>query len=84
MVSLNFAQYAPKERLLLSEWAEQNVMIPEGNERPGKLSLREAPFQKGCWTPVADPTINRITFMTGAQVGKTLVALCMIGFFTAS
>ena len=58
-------------------------MIPEGNARPGILSLREAPFQKGMLDAVADPTINRITFMTGAQVGKTLVDLCMIGFFTA-
>ena len=57
-------------------------MIPEGNARPGRISFMEMPFQAGVLDTIADPTINRVTMMTGAQVGKTLISLCAIGFYT--
>ena len=57
-------------------------MIPEGNARPGRISFREAPFQRGMLDVIIDPSINRISFQTGAQLGKTTVALCAIGFYT--
>ena len=81
MASLNFSTYAPKEHLLPSDWAEANVMIPEGNARPGRISFREAPFQRGILDAVKDPLISRISMQTAAQVGKTTVAQCIIGFF---
>ena len=82
MSTLSFSRYAPKQHLVPSAWAEENVMIPEGNARPGRISFREAPFQRGMLDIIADPMINRITFQTGAQAGKTTVALCAIGYYT--
>ena len=83
MTSLSFSLYAPKENLLPSAWAEKNVLVPAGNARPGNISFREAPFQQGILDTCADPSINRVTMMTGAQVGKTMVALCLMGYHTA-
>lgn len=83
MRSLNLSVYAPKEHLLPSEWAEQNVVIPaSGNARPGRLSFLDSPFQKSILDAVVDPTVERITIKSAAQIGKTLTALCMLGYFT--
>ena len=82
MASLSFAIYAPKEHLLPSAWAEKHVMIPAGNARPGKISFRDAPYQRGILDTVLDPSINRVTVMSGSQIGKTMIALCVLGFFT--
>ena len=82
MPRLTFDKYTPKEHLDPSAWAEQNVFIPEGNARPGRISFREAPYQKEMLDVCYDPRINRVTMMTGSQVGKTMVALCILGFYT--
>ena len=82
MTSLNFERYSPRERLMPSDWAEQNVMVAAGNARPGRISFRENPFQKGILDTCVDPSINRVTVMSGAQVGKTMVALCLMGYHT--
>lgn len=82
MSSLNFKKYAPKEKLLPSEWAERHVLIGASNARPGKISFREAPFQKGILDTIVDPKINRISVMSAAQIGKTMIALCVLGYFT--
>lgn len=82
MPRLSLSRYAPKEHLLPSEWAEKNVLVSAGNARPGRISFREAPFQRGILDTCIDPSINRITVMTCAQIGKTMIALCLLGFFT--
>lgn len=82
MASLNFSTYAPKEHLLPSRWAEKNVLVSEGNARPGKISFREFPFQQGILDTCVDPQINRVTVQSAAQVGKTLTALCLMGYHT--
>ena len=65
-----------------SAWAEQNVLIAAGNARPGRISFRENPFQRGILDTCINPTINRVTWMSGAQVGKTTVAQCLMGYHT--
>ena len=83
MPELNLARYTPKEKLLPSQWAERNVLVPAGNARPGKISFREAPFQRAILDTCVDPTINRLTVMSAAQVGKTMIGLCLMGYHTA-
>ena len=83
MATLNFSRYAPKEHLLPSVWSEKNVLVPAGNARPGRISFLEAPFQRGILDTCVDPKINRVTVMSGAQVGKTMIALCLMGFHTS-
>lgn len=71
---------APPPDLKPSEWAEQSVHIPVGNAIPGLISFDNAPYQREPLDMTADPTCHRITLKWGAQVGKTMVALCAQGY----
>lgn len=66
-----------------SEWAEQNVIIPAGNKKPGPLRFDNAPYQRGMLDAIKEPGVRRISYMTGAQLGKTTVQQCTTGYFIA-
>lgn len=66
----------PPPRLKPSEWAERNVYIPVGNAIPGLIRFDHAPYQREPLDMTENPECNRITLMWGAQVGKTMLALC--------
>lgn len=74
----------PPPTLKPSEWAEQNVRIPAGNAVPGLLRLANAPYQREPMDMAVDPNCYRITLMWGAQVGKTMLALCIQGYHIAA
>ena len=71
---------APPPDLKPSEWAEANVRIPADNALPGLIRFDNAPYQREPLDMIADPTCRRISLQWGAQVGKTLLALCAQGF----
>jgi len=66
----------PPPDLLPSEWAERNIHVPVGNAVPGLIRFENAPYQREPLDMTVDPRCTRITLMWGAQVGKTLTALC--------
>ena len=66
----------PPPNLKPSEWAEANVRIPIGNAVPGLIRFDNAPYQREPLDMTANPSCNRITLQWGAQVGKTMLALC--------
>lgn len=66
-----------------SEWAEDNIKIPEGNAVPGKLRLANAPYQREPADQLVNPDCYRVTLMWGAQVGKTLLALIVQAYSIA-
>lgn len=66
----------PPPNLKPSEWAERNVYIPVGNAIPGLIRFDHAPYQREPLDMTENPECNRITLMWGAQVGKTMLALC--------
>lgn len=66
----------PPPDLKPSEWAEQNVRIPIGNAVPGLIRFDNAPYQREPLDMTARPDCHRITLQWGAQVGKTMLALC--------
>lgn len=68
--------FAPPPDLKPSEWAEESVYIPVGNALPGLIRFDNAPYQREPLDMTVDPGCHRITLMWGAQVGKTMVALC--------
>lgn len=76
-------KFAIKKALNPSEWAERNIVLPADNARPGPLSFRDSPFQSAFLDMVADPTVQRMTFQSAAQIGKTLTGTCIIGYYTA-
>lgn len=70
----------PPPNLKPSEWAERSVNIPIGNALPGPLRLANAPYQREPMDMLTNPDCQRVTLQWGAQVGKTLLALCVQGY----
>ena len=66
-----------------SEWAERNVSISLGNAKPGPIRFDNAPYQRGMLDAAKEPGVRRISYMTGAQLGKTTIQQCLTGFFIA-
>lgn len=70
----------PPPNLRPSEWAESAVSIPEGNAVPGPYRLANAPYQREPMDMRTHPDCYRVTLEWGAQIGKTLLALCLQGY----
>jgi phage terminase large subunit GpA-like protein len=68
--------FAPPPDISPSEWSEQSVYIPVGNAVPGLIRFDNAPYQREPLDMTANPECSRISLMWGAQVGKTMLALC--------
>lgn len=77
----NFSLTPPPD-LLPSKWSEENIHIGIGNARPGPISFEEQVYQIGMLDAAEDPDIQRITLQCGAQTGKTMTCLCLMGYFT--
>lgn len=75
------ANLVPPPDMLISEWAEKNVQIAVGNAIPGPINFDNAPYQRGMLDAPKEPGCRRCTYMTGAQLGKTTVQQCQIGYF---
>lgn len=71
----------PPPDLKPSEWAEKNIVIPIGNAIPGPISFDNAPYQRGMLDALKEYGIRRVTYMTGAQLGKTTIQQCGTAFF---
>ena len=70
----------PPPDLRPSVWAESHVRVPLGNAIPGPYRLANAPYQREPMDQLVDPECYRVTLKWGAQVGKTLTALCVQGY----
>ena len=73
----------PPPDLKPSEWAQQNVRIPVGNAIPGPINFDNAPYQRGMLDAIKEPGVTRVSYMTGAQLGKTTVQQSTTGYFIA-
>lgn len=73
----------PPPDLKPSEWAETNIRIPIGNAKPGPIRFDNAPYQRGMLDAIKEPGIRRVSYMTGAQLGKTTIQQCATGYFIA-
>jgi phage terminase large subunit GpA-like protein len=71
----------PPADMLPSVWAEANLKIPAGNAVPGLIRFDNAPYQRGMLNVIHEPGIRRVSYMTGAQLGKTTIQQAIAGFF---
>lgn len=71
----------PPPDMLPSKWAEKNVRIPVGNAKPGPIRFDNAPYQRGMLDAIKEVGVRRVSYMTGAQLGKTTVQQCVTGYF---
>ena len=80
ILTRNLGRVKPPPKLLPHQWAEENVMIPAGNAKPGPVRFGNAPFQVEPMDMMVDPECHRITLMWGAQTGKSQVQLMGMGY----
>lgn len=73
----------PPPDLKPSDWAEKNIKIPVGNAIPGPINFDNAPYQRGMIDAIKERGVRRISYMTGAQLGKTTVQQCATSYFIA-
>lgn len=73
---------SPPSMLSLAQWAEENLMLSaEDSAEPGRYQTSRAPYQRGILDAVGDPTCEQVVVMSSAQVGKTLLAKAVIGYY---
>lgn len=70
----------PARHMLPSQWAEANLRIPAGNAVPGLIRFDNAPYQRGMLDAIVEPGVRRVSYMTGAQLGKTTVQQAIVGY----
>lgn len=73
---------APSPRLSVAQWANSyRFLSREASAEPGKYSTDRAPYQRGILEACSDPLIEQIVVMSSSQVGKTEIALIVVGFY---
>lgn len=74
-------RWAPPPRMTVTEWADTyRMMSPENSAEPGRYNSARAPYQRGMMDAVSDPTIETVTMMTSAQVGKNEICHNALGW----
>lgn len=71
----------PKEPLTITEWAEKHMVLPAGSNESGKYRVKNMPFQKEIMDAITDPRVVDVAVMSSAQIGKTTIILCGIGYY---
>ncbi len=71
----------PREKQTVTQWAEKNMNLPMGSNESGRYRVRNMPFQKAILDAITDPDVQDVSIMSSAQVGKTTIILCGIGYF---
>ncbi|MBO4394748.1 MAG: phage terminase large subunit family protein [Eubacterium sp.] len=70
-----------KKRIKVSEWAEQNMVLPASSAVSGRFSCAAVPYQREIMDAIIDPDVQSVTVMSSAQIGKTTIILILIGYF---
>lgn len=77
------ASLAPPPKMLLSEWIEGNVYLPEGvSGLPGRVRLW--PFQREIADAIGDPRIERVTLVKPVRVGFTTLLTGALASYVAN
>jgi len=71
----------PEEDLTISQWADQNMVLPDGSNEAGHFTTDSVPYQKEIMDAITDLDVRDVTVMSSAQVGKTTIILCGIGYY---
>ena len=74
-------QLRPKEALTISEWADRYMVLPAGSNEAGKFNSDSIPYQREIMDAITDPEVTDVAVMSSAQVGKTTIIMCGIGYY---
>jgi len=72
---------APPPILSISEWADNHRRLSaEASSEAGAWTTSRAEYQRGIMDAISDDTVETVTIMSCAQVGKTEMLLNLIGY----
>ena len=71
----------PTEEMTVSEWANNYMVLPKGDAQAGRYSTKNAPYQKEIMDAITQPEVVDVSVMSSAQVGKSLIMKCGIGYY---
>lgn len=75
-------KFEPPQIITLSEYAEQNCYLPsEAGGLPGPYRLSVTPFHKEILDSITDKRYDKVTWLAGSQLGKTLCLLIASHYF---
>ena len=61
----------PRERLTVSQWAEKNRVLPDGNAIPGPWRNSVTPYLVEIMDTFGDDAVEKVIFVKPTQVGGT-------------
>ena len=61
----------PRERMTVSQWAEKNRVLPDGNAIPGPWRNRVTPYLVEIMDTFGDDVVEKVIFVKPTQVGGT-------------
>ena len=71
----------PREEMTITQWAEKHMILPDTSNEPGRFRVDRAPYQKEIMDAITNPIVRDVSVMSSAQIGKTFIILCGIGYF---
>lgn len=71
----------PKEEMTISQWANRNMVLPDGSNEAGRFNTGSVPYQKEIMDAITDIRVRDVSIMSSSQVGKTTIILCGIGYY---
>jgi phage terminase large subunit GpA-like protein len=77
-------RYEPPPVLKLSEWAEKNIFLPEGQSARAGNRWRNWPYMVEILDSIADPECTRVVIQKGARLGFTKGLMVAIGATAAT
>ena len=68
----------PVEKILVSDWSERHLQLPQTSAEPGLWRRDRAPYQTGLMDAVCAPNVRKVSIMTSAQTGKSTICNAII------
>lgn len=68
----------PVEKILVSDWSEAHLQLPQTSAEPGLWRRDRAPYQAGLMDAVCEPNVRKVSIMTSAQTGKSTICNAII------
>ena len=78
---MTISMFKPPSDLTVSEWADKyRRLAGSGSSEQGKWHTDRAPYQREMMDAFSQRGVHDIAFMTGAQIGKTVMLSNMMGY----
>ncbi len=70
--------FTPKTPAVFEEWAEENIVLAQGEAMPGPYNISRTEPVRGIMRAFTDPTVNYIYIMSATQMFKTTILLAIL------